>query len=545
MIKINSTKPYKGFSLVEALILMVILSVIIAASLPVMTKMSGLKTGIDKNSMDCITNGVPNIYNSNGSTNIPALGSTCYAAVKGCQYNSGKACDTVIWQADNGSIAAKKILRAACDQGGEKACDWFIKQCLKNGSSTSPYCDLYDGSTDNYLDISYYLKNLPASNTTNVGRQYLADEVSKLVDSNVQILINETFNDCKSSSSSTACGIPSPINYITKCNSGDSFACQYSYNNNYNKTCTQIKDTYAAAGQTATSGNYNITIIDGPSGYRSVYCNMPSGLMSSSILLKTAAFTGKYETWTTPATGTYKIEAWGAQGATGGGTSRMGSGAYGGYSYGDITLNSNTVLYLYTGGQNGWNGGGSGGNGSNVGTYNGGNGGGASDIRKLSGNWNDSASLNSRILVAAGGGGGGGGGNYGNSGSGGYGGGTTGTNGSCGSNCYNYATGGTGNSGGSGSYGCHSTSCCGCSWGSTSGGSGSLGTGGIGDYSCSSSYQAGGGGGGGYYGGGGGGGCGSGNGGAGGSSYTGQMSANTGTSTGIQSGNGLIKIWLK
>ena len=78
-----------------------------------------------------------------------------------------------------------------------------------------------------------------------------------------------------------------------------------------------------------------------------------------------------------------------------------GSGSYagglGGYSYGTLTLASDTTVYICIGGQGGYNGGG---NGSYNSNYSGENGGGSSDIR-ISQN-----SLYSRVIVAGGGGGG-------------------------------------------------------------------------------------------------------------------------------------------
>lgn len=127
-------------------------------------------------------------------------------------------------------------------------------------------------------------------------------------------------------------------------------------------------------------------------------------------------YTGEYKEYIVPYTGVYKFEVWGA----GGGTSRINGsvGNYagkGGYASGDITLKKGEKYYVYVG-QKGtdavvkkdsvatWNGGG-------LGTWDhsddeaAGAGGGATDIRLVSGNWDDSKSLASRIMVAGGGGG--------------------------------------------------------------------------------------------------------------------------------------------
>ena len=129
-------------------------------------------------------------------------------------------------------------------------------------------------------------------------------------------------------------------------------------------------------------------------------------------------YTNDYQEFTAPETGTYKIQAWGAQG----GASREDNvistvrpGGYGAYTAGLIELKKGQKLYVYVGGKGvdgvrsgyatgGYNGGGRG-------DYDhsddeaGGAGGGATDIRLVSGAWDDFASLKSRIMVAAGGGG--------------------------------------------------------------------------------------------------------------------------------------------
>lgn len=101
-------------------------------------------------------------------------------------------------------------------------------------------------------------------------------------------------------------------------------------------------------------------------------------------------YTGTQQEWTVPLSGKYKIEAWGAQGASNGGK--------GGYTSGEIELNQGDKLTIQVGGQNGYNGGGSGSA----------SGGGASDVR-LNG-----TDINKRLLSASGGGGGSGGTDGGN-----------------------------------------------------------------------------------------------------------------------------------
>ena len=139
------------------------------------------------------------------------------------------------------------------------------------------------------------------------------------------------------------------------------------------------------------------------------------------------SYTGKTENIKIPVSGLYKLETWGAQGG-----SYNGTGGYGAYSKGEISLNVNQDLYISVGGAGsniagGFNGGGSRSNNGYGWTC--GSGGGATHIAFNPGLLSTlSNNINSIIIVSGGGGGSGGGNNqrY----NGGHGGGITGTNGS-------------------------------------------------------------------------------------------------------------------
>ena len=232
--------------------------------------------------------------------------------------------------------------------------------------------------------------------------------------------------------------------------------------------------------------------------------------------VKNFAYTGGAQTFTVPDTGKYKLEVWGAQGGSNGGT-----GGLGGYSYGNISLTTNQVLYICVGGQStsttgGWNGGG-----NATGVARGG--GGASHIATRSGVLSGLSSYKSSVLIVAGGGGGGGLQRYGYF-TGGTGGGSSGGNGTG----EYYGRGGTQSSGGT----------CSSSNGSA-GGSGSFGQGGAGTYAGEADVPAAGGGGG-YYGGAGGA---AGGAGGGGSGYIGGVT-NGSMTNGSRSGNGYARITL-
>jgi VCBS repeat-containing protein len=137
--------------------------------------------------------------------------------------------------------------------------------------------------------------------------------------------------------------------------------------------------------------------------------------LSNSVVVNTQGI----QEWIVPVSGTYEIEAWGAQGGSGGwysNSSYSSTGGLGGYAKGSITLSAGTTIYILVGQQGegfasnnikmtespgaragGWNGGG----GNSISSAPGTGGGGASDVRV------GGIELSNRIIVAGGGGGGG------------------------------------------------------------------------------------------------------------------------------------------
>lgn len=124
-------------------------------------------------------------------------------------------------------------------------------------------------------------------------------------------------------------------------------------------------------------------------------------------------YTGEAQEFTAPVSGIYKIELWGASGASYDETYHGGNG---GYTDGLIKLNKDTSLYVYVGATNICK---EGTTGYSDVAFNGGGlvgdtiwndryfcgGGGATDIRLENANWGNFDSLKSRIMVAGGGGG--------------------------------------------------------------------------------------------------------------------------------------------
>ncbi len=138
---------------------------------------------------------------------------------------------------------------------------------------------------------------------------------------------------------------------------------------------------------------------------------------------QTFSYTGSYQEFEAPVSGYYFIETWGAQGGIGYYLTSPTPGK-GAYSSGYLYLSKGEKIYIYVGGKGGdatsatsiatagYNGGGAG-NKSSDGDDASGAGGGATDIRYFGNTpptasdleWNSTLGLNSRIMVAAGGGG--------------------------------------------------------------------------------------------------------------------------------------------
>ena len=120
-----------------------------------------------------------------------------------------------------------------------------------------------------------------------------------------------------------------------------------------------------------------------------------------------------------PYTGNYKVELWGGEGGqncnntNSSNTVGKALGGYGGYTAGTVLAAKSTNIYVYVGQKGpdcstmvsggytaaGWNGGGRG-RGAPDNNDGSGSGGGATDIRVVSGNWDNADSLRSRIIVA-------------------------------------------------------------------------------------------------------------------------------------------------
>ena len=166
-------------------------------------------------------------------------------------------------------------------------------------------------------------------------------------------------------------------------------------------------------------------VYNGESWTMLYYVNLKNGYVDltgtdiNAEITKTYDYTGEYQTFKAVFSGYYKIELWGAQGAS---YNASNQGGFGSYTSGDVYLNAGETLYVYIGGQGtnpsgtgstyskgtgGWNGGGNGARMNSSYSNFAGGGGGATDIRLKPAltktEWSNEDSLKTRIMVAAGG----------------------------------------------------------------------------------------------------------------------------------------------
>jgi len=319
-----------GFTVMEILVMLLITGVLIAVSMPIISKTQWLVTGSDKNTTKCITSKkiqmrpsavylyqnefnvnhripdaskFPTMYVTNDpywydqTTGVVTEPSSFYDFYCNSAYNDiyndkSNSIATTIWFADHGKtsekLIAKALLKGVCDKKGGQACDYFINSCIKNGSTSVPFCD----DTTGYLDLTSYL-HYNKTDTSNTGALYIKEKLDKLILRNIEKITNEVDYACiiaqkptgspiggDNLNSNIACTYLGKDRYIKACNYGNKDACLYAYNNDYNKSCYAVKNAWPSA----PTGKYKLTSNGTPltNATRQVYCNM-SSLGSAAI----------------------------------------------------------------------------------------------------------------------------------------------------------------------------------------------------------------------------------------------------------------------
>ena len=141
----------RGFSLLEVLIALVMVSIFIVYSAAVISLKLKASTNVSRYISTCIVKDGANLTTS-----------SCLGAIKGCQSAVKNDCNAVFSYVDSYPTQTYKLARAICDQDGETACSFLMDKCNENYAN----CDM-TGSND----IDYYLGLSPTD--INKGRAYI------------------------------------------------------------------------------------------------------------------------------------------------------------------------------------------------------------------------------------------------------------------------------------------------------------------------------------------------------------------------------------
>ncbi|MFH0702176.1 MAG: SBBP repeat-containing protein [bacterium] len=182
--------------------------------MPVMTMKKKEATGVDSRVQTCIV--TENAASVETPDNPADTSESCKAVINTCKSGQENTCNNIISYASTGTTdqqtAAKKVLRAVCDAGGDTACDYFLMKCIRNSSD----CDI---AASDY-DIRYYLTLL--ADSSNSGRLKMLNKTSQYYLSELSSIVNETHNACSSANPSTACKLIGD-----NCDAGKNIACAY------------------------------------------------------------------------------------------------------------------------------------------------------------------------------------------------------------------------------------------------------------------------------------------------------------------------------
>ncbi len=270
--KFSKPKAYKGFTLAEMLTTMIIISVMIAVTMPVFTMRKSSEARIDTEAQVCVEK-----EKGNSGKAI------CAGAIERCQRNVMNTCGTLEKyvnyddDTDDDELSSLKILRDTCEVGGKNACDTFINRCIKNPK----LCDLTDKPVSSHpegeMDLQYFLKQPIES--SNLGTIYIYEQIDNFYRQGVDQIVKAVKKSCENGGDA---GCALLVNYcknekeleacqalITGCNNGHEGACKHGYINNLNRSCLDIKNTL----NTDDSKPYGLSY-DVEGSNSNAYCDM-------------------------------------------------------------------------------------------------------------------------------------------------------------------------------------------------------------------------------------------------------------------------------
>lgn len=181
----------KGFSIGEMIAVIFIIGIIGVATVPLISVQKTDKS-LDNNTVKCVKSELAADLNS----------TACEKAVLNSKFDKMNAIKTLEHFDNLGTTAeqtaARKVLRQACDEGGEGSCNYIMDSCKKDYKK----CDI--ASSD--YDLDYYLKLLVSDN--NPGRmkqRYLVKPWYDLGNTNIVAAVKKAC--CDEATDNTACDI--------------------------------------------------------------------------------------------------------------------------------------------------------------------------------------------------------------------------------------------------------------------------------------------------------------------------------------------------
>jgi hypothetical protein len=233
----NFLTQTSAYSLVEILVVLLITSVLALAVFPVISKRL-IANNIDVNVLKCV------ITESAGSLTSDA----CSKVLENSTYEKNSTSNSLIYLANNGKnaaeiAAARRVLAASCDRGGEKACAFMVDSCKKDITN----CNI-SASND---DLNYFL-NL-SIDANNLSKRNIVKYLSTLYEGNNSIIVSQVNSACCRPTATYACLVKG----MTECPLQEYFSTS-----TFNKGYTYSVTTDYAGNVYSTGKIYNGTNYD-------------------------------------------------------------------------------------------------------------------------------------------------------------------------------------------------------------------------------------------------------------------------------------------